>query len=63
MTTKADTIEALNTIKGNFKTPGCCFILTELKTGKVCGCVLCLCDKVRDYIEEPVTLSNEQGNA
>lgn len=48
-TTKVEAVEALEAIKARFKTPGCCSVISK---GPFCECLLCLCDRVRDYIEQ-----------
>lgn len=46
---KTEATDALDAIKARFKTPGCCFVLSK---GPFCECILCLCDRVREYIEQ-----------
>lgn len=44
---KTEALEALEAIKARHKMPGRCSALSS----EFCECLLCLCDRVRDYIE------------
>lgn len=46
-TNKTEALEALEAIKARYKGPGRCSALSS----EFCECLLCLCDRVRDYIE------------